>query len=140
MKKELKLNEIKEEYLKYYGYIMGSGIHGIELQKAICDFWLEKLKDAYSLGHKEAKDGMISKMEGITTYSVGTYPPLGVSQWLEHGKRCGYNDLFEKKWIEEISEKLDRFGGFCTNCRDRLKDICLKQEASLITTNLEEKK
>lgn len=34
------------------------------------------------------------------------------------------------KVLEEVISKLDRFGGFCVNCKDRFKDILTKKEAT----------
>jgi Mn-dependent DtxR family transcriptional regulator len=35
---------------------------------------------------------------------------------------------FENDIKQEIAEKLERFGGFCTDCKDRFKDIITKKE------------
>lgn len=37
-------------------------------------------------------------------------PPMGVSQWMEHGKKNGYDLYFEQRWVETHSEGLMRKG------------------------------
>src|SRR3990167_2349895 len=52
-------NKIREEYLKYYAFVMSSGIHGVELQKVLSDFWLSKF-DSLQV---EIKEELVKEMQ-----------------------------------------------------------------------------
>ncbi len=49
-----KIEEMREEFSKYYAWFSASGIHGNEKIKAMADFWLEKVQAAYRSGIEDA--------------------------------------------------------------------------------------
>ena len=79
------------------------------------------MKEEILQWEKEKKDNLV---EAFTRVMQGEPADGGNSE--EETRE--YLLEFENGIKKELAEKLERFGGFCSNCKDRFKDIITKRE------------